>query len=95
MEHLFIGGCADGRWIDVVPEGRPWWRVAPPSHWDWTPTEETVASVRVRVHEYARSDWFIGPRRNDVRSVYVLNGMGPEAVWDALTKGYRGRNDGE
>jgi (2Fe-2S) ferredoxin len=91
MKYLFIGGCADGKKLEVYPEGIPKWRVAVPRRATFTPADTMVDNAiaeDIRVHEYVVSDWHVGPERKDVKTLYVLSGMSPEDVWETLVRGY-------
>lgn len=84
---LLVGGPHDGKWraIDattMVIEVND----IPPVSCHYPPTEPMEASVTIRRVLYQRQPWKVGAE--DVRSVFVAEGMTPAQLFDALLRCY-------
>lgn len=95
--HLFVGGVADGLWIEIEDDAQ-FHRYAPPfpqfngGPIDLTPDEmRSLGAFEHHIADYCRFPWRAGT--ND-RDIFVLNGIRREEVLDMLLRGYRriGRN---
>lgn len=82
MKCLFIGGCADGQWIDV-PDEYEHYRVDElrfKSKFDSWPTGP------IKIEDYRRSRWMTP---DEPRYIFVLIGIEKNQVLDLLLKGYK------
>ena len=80
MKCLFIGGCADGQWIDV-PEYLPDWMVRVQGEWDWKSN-----NIPIETHCYEARKW-MSP--DEPRYIYVKKDIPKNKVLDILLEGYR------
>jgi len=92
---LFVGGYADGQWIDVPTEDSVMGRqprhdfmvdVHPPLS-SFDPNKPVVEAATLRRAHYIRTIWTCGPER---RFIFARKDMEPHAVFDCLLNNYRG-----
>jgi hypothetical protein len=82
MKRLFIGGTADGQWVET--DGSPYWRVA-------LPIEPCTSAAEVPVAmDYAvQFDEYHLAQITDECSIYTLKGLSPEDVCTKLVENYK------
>lgn len=84
MKHLFIGGFADGQWIEVPEEYEFYkvdaYRFADKKDYDFW------RNKAIEIHNYRRQKWCSGPI---VRHIFIQTSLEPNDILDILLKGYK------